>query len=85
MKDVKIHIIQKLFSARYFATMIIIATYCVVIFTSIFLVVVDKLAVDVFLGLFSGFSLLAGKVIESYFNIKREGENEKINTDGPIN
>ena len=79
MKDVDQHIIRKVFSARYFSTVLIVATYCAVIFMSVAMVIIDKLTVDVFLGVFSGFSLLAGKVIESYFNKKSQGsaENEK--------
>lgn len=60
-------IVTKLFSGRYFATVVIIATYCLAVVGTLLLTIWEKIPVDVFLGLFAGFSTLAGSIITFYF------------------
>lgn len=63
-------IAKKLLSGRYFATVSIITTYCICILGSILLVIKGKLSIEVFTGIFTAFSTLAGAIITSYFERK---------------
>lgn len=60
-------IIDKLLSGRYFSTLAVITTYCLMIFSCIYLTVLGKLTVETLLGIFTGFTTLATMVIKSYF------------------
>jgi len=65
--DAKEAITKKLTSGRYMTTMMLTVTYCATICGSVYLVIIDKLTVETFLGLFAAFSTLAGTVIRSYY------------------
>jgi len=66
---------QKLFSGRYFCTLAIVSTYCLVILGTIVLAIQRVINVEVFLGLFTGFSTLAGTIVTGYFNRTDRKEN----------
>lgn len=72
-------IIEKLTSGRFIATVSVMLTYCAVVAGSVFLVVIGKISVEVFLGIFSGFSGLAGLIINSYFERKDRAPEKPIN------
>ena len=57
----------KVFSGRYFATVVVISTYCIVILCSLLLVIKDKIEVQTFLGMMTGFGGLAQFICQSYF------------------
>lgn len=69
---------NKFMSARFWVTIFISLTYCIVILYCLWLAGNEKMRGDTFLGIFTGFSALAGMVIKSYFDRtdrKREEEN----------
>jgi hypothetical protein len=59
--------VDKLLSGRYFATVCIILTYCGMMIGVVAMVLMDKLQVEAFLGLFAAFALLAREITQSYF------------------
>lgn len=63
---------NKLTSGRFLATVFVIGTYCLSTILCIFLVMNDKLSIEAFLGIFTGFSGLAGMIIQGYFHKKEE-------------
>jgi len=70
-------IIAKLLSGRYFCTMAVITTYCIVLLFSVKMVLVDKMTVETFLGMFVGFTTISTMIIEGYF--RRSDRKEKEN------
>ena len=64
-------IIEKLFSGKYFVVVSIVTTYCVSTTACLYLVGKGKMSLEVFLGIFSGFSALAGQIVNAYFNKDR--------------
>lgn len=63
---------NKLLSGRFLSTVFVIATYCLAVLLCIGLVVYEKLSIDAFLGIFTGFAGLAGMIIQGYFHKKEE-------------
>ena len=59
--------LSKLFSGRFISTVLIITTYCVLLIKSLDLVVDGKMSKEFFMGIFTGFSTLAGGIIAFYF------------------
>ena len=60
-------IIDKLLSGRFFATVAVVGTYCIVMVGSVYMAISKILSVEAFLGLMSGFSLLTREICDSYF------------------
>ena len=75
---IKETIIKKLFSGRWIATVAIVTTYCFVIVLCLALVVKKIINVEVFLGMFTPFALIAKEIVQGYFDrTDRGGENER--------
>jgi hypothetical protein len=70
-------ILNKLLSGRYFATVSVIGTYCIVLLATLYLVMKESLSVEAFLGLFAAFAVLAKEIVQSYFNRTDRKEEEK--------
>jgi len=68
--------IEKLGSGRFFTTVFLITTYCVVIVGCVALAVLGRIDVSVFLALLSGFGTLVGMVVEGYFHKEKQGEKQ---------
>lgn len=66
--------IDKMGSGRFFTTVLLITTYCVVIVGCVALAVIGRIDVSVFLALLSGFGTLIGMVVEGYFHKEKQGE-----------
>ena len=64
---------EKLSSGKFLATVLIISTYCIVIVGCGMAVFAGKMDAPVFLGVFTGFSTLAGTIVTGYFN-KEKGK-----------
>lgn len=67
-------ILAKLTSGRFILTVLFGGTYCGVILAGIWLTCKGKIGIDVFLGIFSGFSAMAAMIVESYFRKERKSE-----------
>jgi len=71
---------NKMTSGRYFATVAIISTYCLVVLGSLYLVIKGKLEVQAFLGMIVGFGQLAQFICQAYFG--REDRNPENGGNG---
>jgi len=65
-------IIDKLTSGKFLTTVFVVGTYCLCIVACVGLAFLDKISIQVFLGLFSGFTGLAGMIVQGYFHKKEE-------------
>lgn len=61
-------ILEKVFSARFILTVFFGLSYCISIFCSMYLVVINKMEITTFLGIFSGFAGTTGAIVTSYFS-----------------
>ena len=59
---------DKILGGRYFATVMIITTYCILMLACMFLVVKNLVTSETFMGMFTAFALLAKEIIQNYFN-----------------
>ena len=66
---------EKLSSGRFFSTVMVITTYCVVIIGSTAVTVLGKMSIETFMALLTGFSGLAILIAKSYFDVDRKKEN----------
>lgn len=68
-------VMQKIFSGRYFSTVTIVTTYCFLMIGALWLVMVERIAVEVFLGMFAAFAAQSRDIVRSYFErTDRQGE-----------
>ena len=63
---------EKLSSGKFLVTVLIVSTYCFVMLGCCVLVVTKFIDAPTFLGLFAGFSTLAGTIVTGYFNKKEQ-------------
>jgi len=61
---------EKLLSGRYFCTVMVITTLCLMIITFCILVGIGKMKLDVFLASTGGFFVIATRIIDGYFDRK---------------
>ena len=75
----KMRVAGKVFSGRYFVTVTVVSTYCILILASLLLAIRKLISIDAFLALIGTFALVAQNVITSYFQrndrIKEDGKN----------
>lgn len=71
---------DKIFSGRYFSTIMVVSFYCILMAGAGYLVYLDKLETDAFMGLFTAFSSTATLVIKSYFDRTDRKEHKDGNT-----
>lgn len=65
---------EKLGSGKFYVTVCLITTYCVVLIGCVVLAVLKMMDVAVLLALLSGFGTLVGMVVEGYFHKPAQGE-----------
>jgi Na+-driven multidrug efflux pump len=58
---------NKLLSGRYIMVLAFTGAYCFTVVLSIVSVLVGRMSVEVFMGIFSAFSMLVGIIVKSYF------------------
>ena len=78
-------IVEKVTSARWLTTLLVVGTYCGIILLCLVLAMKDKLSVEAFLGVFAGFSGLASLVVKSYFDRRQDEKNINGSNDTGIN
>ena len=63
---------EKMASGRFFSTVMVMSTYCFVIVGCTILALCNKMQIETFLALLTGFTGMAILIIESYFKIDRK-------------
>lgn len=66
--------LKKMSSGRFYATVVLVTTYCICMVGFGVMAIIKVISPDVFIGLFAGFSALVGAVVTYYFNKKQGGE-----------
>lgn len=70
---------DKLGSGKFYVTVCLITTYCLILIGCVALAILKMMDIAVLLALLSGFGALVGMVVEGYFHKQTQGEqNEKL-------